>query len=132
MNSLQDRFSPLREKQISSALSNVSRIDGSIQLVDPKEGIPSFTLLEAVKRVLSNNKYLKNYSLRTQKAQDNVLIASNYQKFNIDMDMGFGKAGNFGDDSRDLFYRHQFDLTNLEDSFHIGLDFNYSLLDGGN
>ena len=49
MNSLQDRFSPLREKQVSSALSNVSRIDGSIQLVDPKEGIPSFTLLEVVK-----------------------------------------------------------------------------------
>ena len=33
MNSLQDRFSPLRERQISSALSNVSRIDDSIQLV---------------------------------------------------------------------------------------------------
>lgn len=131
INSLQDQYSPLREQQTSSALSNVSRIDGSIKLIDPKEGIPSFTLLETVKRVLSNNKNLKNYSIRIRKAQDNVLIARNSNKFNIDLDMGFGKAGNFGDDSRDLFHRHQFDLTNLEDSFHIGVDFNLSLLDGG-
>jgi len=131
INSVQDQYSPLREQQTSSALSNVSRIDGSIKLIDPKEGIPSFTLLETVKRVLSNNKNLKNYSIRIRKAQDNVLIARNSNKFNIDLDMGFGKAGNFGDDSRDLFHRHQFDLTNLEDSFHIGVDFNLSLLDGG-
>lgn len=131
MNSLQDRFSPLREQKISSSLSNVSRIDGSIRLVNPKEGIPSFTLLETVKRALANNKKLKNFTLRTEKAQDDVMIVRNQQKFNIDMDMGFGKAGNFGDDSRDLFHRHQFDLTNLEDSFHIGLDFNFALIDGG-
>ena len=131
MNSLNDKFSPLRERQSSSALSNLSRIEGSIQLVDPKEKVTSFTLLETIKRVLANNKNLKNYSLKTQAAQDHVLIASNSKKLNVDMDMGFGKAGNFGDDSRDQFHRHQFDLTNLEDSFHIGLDFNFSLLDGG-
>ncbi len=131
MNSLQDKLSPLNERQVSSALSNISRIDDSIQLVDPKEGIASFTLLETVKRVLANNKALKNYSLKLKNAEDSVKIVSNFQKFNIDMDMGFGKAGNFGDDSRDQFHRHMFDLTNLEDSFHIGLDFNFSLLDGG-
>tara|TARA_B100000674_G_scaffold499181_2_gene542556 strand:- start:6758 stop:8227 length:1470 start_codon:yes stop_codon:yes gene_type:complete len=131
MSSLQDKFSPLSERQISSSLSNVSRIDDSIQLVDPKEGIPSFTLLETVKRVIANNKILKNYSLIIKTAQDNVYAVSNSQKFNIDMDMGLGKAGNFGDDSRDQFHRHLFDLSNLEDSFHIGLDVNFSLLDGG-
>ena len=131
LNSLNDNLSPLKERKITSALANVARIDDSVTLIDPKEGLISFTLLEAIKRSLQKSFSLKNAQIKIKNAESSKRLINKFQDLNIDLKMGFGKAGNFGDDSRDSYHRHLSDLSNLEDSFHIGLDLDYPLIDGG-
>lgn len=131
LNAMKDDLSPFKERKITSALANVASIDGSIKLLDPKEGLLSFTLLDAIKRALEKSYTLRNGELKLKNATDDSKIVNNFQNLNVDLKMGLGKAGNFGDDSRDDFHRHLYDLSNLEDSFHIGLNFEYPLIDGG-
>lgn len=131
LNSINDNLSPLKERKVTSALANVARIDDSVTLVDPKEGLISFTLLEAIKRSLEKSFLLQNAQLKIKNADSSKRLVNKFQDLNVDLKMGFGKAGNLGDDSRDSYHRHLTDLSNLEDSFHIGLDFDYPLIDGG-
>lgn len=131
LRQVSDPLAPTGSRALRSSLANVSNVEGEIGIQNPEDGGNLISLLDAVRRTLQTNLQIKSAQLRVENKKKAVRLATQFQKPRLDWNFGFHKAGNFGEDSRSDFHRQLADLSHLEDVFHLGLDFEYPLLDGG-
>jgi outer membrane protein TolC len=134
---LEEREARLRELSSSlqpsknSSLQGFENQDGKLELLDPATIAPTLTLAESIRLSLRHKKTQDFSELRLKRAIFRRRLTNPMRRLSAEIRTGVNLADNLGNDSRNAFHRHIFDLAHQEDAYYADLKLDYPILDGG-